>query len=642
MLERWVAALAPRVDGGRALADVRALSAHHRIQSTPGYDDAARELARRAEAAGLDVAVEHVAADGIATARGCVLPEGWACDAGTAWLHGAGGREPLSDFAAAPLSFVQRSAPAAGRWPLVAVRGGDAAAAYSGGDVRGRVVLTEGAAGPTHRLAVVERGAVGLACFGRRLLPPVRTREHDLDSLAYTSFWWAGDEPRGWGVVLSPRRGEELLARLAAGEPLEIEVRLVTRRFPARIPLVTAVIPGELDGEVLVTGHLCHPKPGANDNASGAAATLEAMRALAAAARASELGTPRRTIRALWMPEFTGTYAWLAGPGTRATRTLAALNLDMVGEDQRACGSVQLLERAPHFLAHFADDLLSECRTLASRWTHPGDPPAVDDSPYLGGSDHAVWTDPAAGVPCPMLIQWPDRFYHSSYDTPERCDPRSLAHAALSAAAYSGFLAFAGAAEASFLAGRIERSTVRSLRLALDAADPVRAVRAARLRGQRALGSLGRFAIGRSPAEGAGPAIERAVAGAAEAVEGACDAEIGPALARRAPAAPRAPEARVPKRQGEAMLVAMRTLQSAGVALGRGFLARWELMERDMPGGSTALDLAWFACDGARDVAEIAELVRDEGPAVDRDSLQPFFDLLAEAGMVVWLDRGRS
>ena len=49
---------------------------------------------------------------------------------------------------------------------------------------------------------------------------------------------------------------------------------------------------------------------------------------------------------------------------------------------------------------------------------------------YGGGSDHAVWLDPAVGVPASLIIQWPDRVYHSNYDTPECCDPRSLAHAA--------------------------------------------------------------------------------------------------------------------------------------------------------------------------------------------------------------------
>ena len=49
----------------------------------------------------------------------------------------------------------------------------------------------------------------------------------------------------------------------------------------------------------------------------------------------------------------------------------------------------------------------------------------IRESAYSGGSDHALWLDPGIGVPCPLLIQWPDRFYHSSLDGPGRCDPVS-------------------------------------------------------------------------------------------------------------------------------------------------------------------------------------------------------------------------
>ena len=48
---------------------------------------------------------------------------------------------------------------------------------------------------------------------------------------------------------------------------------------------------------------------------------------------------------------------------------------------------------------------------------------------FSGGSDHVILSDPSIGVPTPMLIQWPDRFYHTSADTPDRTDPGSLARA---------------------------------------------------------------------------------------------------------------------------------------------------------------------------------------------------------------------
>src|SRR5262249_31008784 len=152
-------------------------------------------------------------------------------------------------------------------------------------------------------------------------MPPVRTAAHDVDSLTYTSFWWLADRLRGWGVVVSPAKGAELRARLAASERLEVEADFACARYATEIPLITATVPGPLPGEILITGHLCHPQPGANDNASGAAAVLETARVLARLAGRGALPAARRTVRFLWMPEFTGTYAWLAGGRDRSTRT---------------------------------------------------------------------------------------------------------------------------------------------------------------------------------------------------------------------------------------------------------------------------------------------------------------------------------
>jgi hypothetical protein len=637
MHERWLEALRPLASGERALAAVREIARHHRIQASPGYDDAANGLVRVLESDGLDPVVEHAPGDGMTALAGCRMPEGWTCERAHAVLHSLGGATRIAEFPREPLSLIQRSAPASGRFPVVSIPDGTRAEDYAGSDVRGRVVLTEGAVQRVHRHAVIERGAAGLLAYGRRLLPPARTRDHDRDSLAYTSYWWGADEPRGWGFVVSPGQGDALAARLGAGESLELEVEIVSARGPRAIPIVSASLPGDWPGEVLLTGHLCHPKPGANDNASGAAAVLEAMRALAALAADGGLPSRRRTIRALWMPEFTGTYAWLGAEPARARRTLAAFNLDMVGEDQRECASVQLLERAPHFAGSFADELARIVRHASSPGVEPGGQGVrVAEVPYAGGSDHALWVDPAVGVPCPMLIQWPDRYYHSSLDTPDRCDPRSLAHAALAAATYAAALATAGPVEVEWLAGRIESAARREMRSALQSPAPARGVRAARLRAQRALASLGRFA---SEPPGPGPGASRLgeiVGAAAEAIEGAFDGEISPELAGAPPEPARAASPRVPVRRQRTLLAPMRSLQPGWTELDGAARDRLHALEQAMPGGSTTLDLAWFAADGERSVDEIAERLADEGTTVEAAALEGWFDAIAATGACAW------
>ena len=634
MDERSLARLRAQVSGARALAAVREIASHHRIQATQGYEDAAAWLDTALRAAGLALESERVPGDGRTRLLGCPMPEGWACERAVATLHAGAAVSYIADFEAAPLSLIQRSDPAQGRYRLVAVTGGGDARDYQGVDVRGRMVLVDGPVQRAHALAVLEYGAAGLLSDGRRLLPPTRTAQMDRDSLAYTSFWWQGDEPRGWGFVVSPALGAELRERLARGEALEIEVLIRTRRYEQAITLVTATLPGPLPGEVLITSHLCHPKPGANDNASGVAATLEAARALAAAARSGALPAARRSIRFLWMPEFTGTYAWLAGDSGRAARTVAALNLDMVGADQDAVGSTQQLECAPHFLGSFADPLLARLRHAA--WDPSRPPPRTAIVRYSGGSDHAAWIDPAAGVPCPLLIQWPDRFYHSDHDTPERCDPESLAHAARTAATYAAVLASADAATVRELLELCVRDAQRRMRAALAEPQPRLRTRAEVVRGQSALASIARLGFGLPREHPVRTAFEQGLASALDALESAHESEIAPALVREPPIAIPSGGLRRPQRRQPSLLIPIRTWQPGWREAGAAAQQAFQALEERLPTSMTTIDLAWFAADGERRIVDIALALRGEGWDVEIADLDALFDWTATLGASSW------
>jgi hypothetical protein len=639
--ERCLEAVRRETSGDRALADVRAIAGFHRIQATPGYDAAVAWLESALRAAGYAPERVTVPADGRTRCLGFPMPEGWRCRHARATLRGARGEEPVADFALAPLSIVQRSDSASGRWPLVAL---ESLEALAHSDVRGKVVLTANPVQRVHERAVVAHGAAGLVSDGRRLMPPVRTAEHDRDSLTYTSFWWLADRPRGWGVVVSPERGAELRARLAAGERLELQVDFDCERYTGEIPLVTTTLPGTLPGEILVTAHFCHPQPGANDNASGAAAVLETARVLASLAAAGDLAGSRRTVRFLWMPEFTGTYAWLAGDPERAARTVAAVNLDMVGEHQDDCGSTFLIEQAPHFLGSFADELLSRVRTAAQDWVKDFSGAGhyslarLAEVPYSGGSDHALWLDPAIGVPCPMLIQWPDRYYHTDLDTPERCDPASLALAVRAAATYAAVLAGAGGEETRWILDLVARGARRRMLAALDRPRPWQAARAEHERGQRALASVQRLAWGLVASHPVARTLERHLPTAADELEGFWDAEIQPALPG-APPPPNVSPGRVPVREIAALVTPIRALSAGWDALDEPRRARFLALESALPGGSTAVDLAWFACDGTRGVGEIAELIAREGHDVTAGQLEEWFELAAAQGLCRWRER---
>ena len=139
MFETLLEAVRRETDGERTLRDLTAIARFHRIQSTPGYDEAAAWLEGALRAAGLTPIRLEVPADGHSRALGFPMPEGWKCTSARALLHGGDGVRAIADFATEPLSIVQRSAPAQGRWPIVVV---DDPADLARRQVEGRVVLT--------------------------------------------------------------------------------------------------------------------------------------------------------------------------------------------------------------------------------------------------------------------------------------------------------------------------------------------------------------------------------------------------------------------------------------------------------------------------------------------------------------------
>lgn len=481
MLAAIIEVLKGAYSGQAAKEDVAAISRFHRIQASPGYRQAADYVFNELKKAGLQAEVERYPADYESRFYTSRSFQEW--DAKGATLHLVEPEDEaqlLADFRAQKLSLIQRSASFQGDVELVLLEDGLKEEDYEGVDVTGKVVLTRGAVGRVRQLAVERFGAVGILFDGMSKTPPVREPMDLPDDRQYTSFWWSGKEKACFGFVLSPRQGNmlrELHRRRAASGKGAIRLRAwVESSFHnGDIEVVTALIPGQSQETALLVSHLCHPQPSANDNASGAAANLEAARALRRLIDSGELPRPQRSIRFLWMPEMTGSYAYLARHEDEISSMIAGLNLDMVGEDQRQCGSVLLLERPPDAAASFAPDLvegareimLSDVKSYSGLGSYSTTHSATTG--FSGGSDHYIFSDPTVGVPMPMLIQWPDKFYHTSADTLDKVSPTSLAQSGIMAAAFAFFVASAGESETTWLAHEmLTRFRTRLARLVQD------------------------------------------------------------------------------------------------------------------------------------------------------------------------------
>jgi hypothetical protein len=213
-------------------------------------------------------------------------------------------------------------------------------------------------------------------------------------------------------------------------------------------------------------------KQGANDDASGCALTLEMGRTYIRLVKEGKLPAPKRTIRFIWVPEISGTIAWMAKHEDLKKNIVADLNFDMEGLRLTTSRSTWVLHRTPNSFPTFLNDLaqsvmewVAELNRERVRFRSTGygytlpivspngsmDPFLVTIDKHYGASDHVIYLQ--NGIPSVMFITWPDMWYHSSQDVPEKLDPTQFRRAAVVGTSCMSFLATAGDDDGLTMAG---------------------------------------------------------------------------------------------------------------------------------------------------------------------------------------------
>ncbi len=467
-------ALGREVSGNIAFSHVAEISRHHRIQVSPGIREAVGYAAEALRSYGLEVDVRRYPSDGKALAWSSPMFKEWSCSGAELKLVSPATESRfLARYSESKMSIIQRSLPTPKggvEAEVVVLNNGEEEKDYKGLDVSGRVVLTNGDVARVRELAVERHGAVGILYDGMWVREP-SLREGELDdALKYTSFWWYGGEKPCWGFVLSPRTGR-WLRRLAEklSEPVRVNAVVDSKLYPGEMEDCIATIPGKTKEMVIVVAHICHPQPSANDNASGSGAAMEAARALQRLVADGKLRKPKRSIVFTLVPEISGTYPFLSENEAKIPDMVAAINLDMVGENQNLCGGSLIMERTPEACPSYVNSLMesiydsvkAEAKNLGGSSSYALFKHAV--TPFSGGSDHYVYSDPSVGVACPMMIQWPDKFYHTSADTIDKVDPEMLRKVALITATYAYFIADAGPDDALWIASETASREKRAM-----------------------------------------------------------------------------------------------------------------------------------------------------------------------------------
>jgi hypothetical protein len=349
--------------------------------------------------------------------------------------------------------------------------------------VAGKIVVTEGSIGSVHRLACQQMGALGVVSIanGRPFFDPLQIPNSGV----------SGRDAAGaakFGFFIPPREAESLKQRLLAGDTITVHalVEVTTESYDLEDPV--AYIPGTdaNAGEVILSAHLFegYVKQGANDNMSGSAGILEVARTLHTLIESGRIPRPKRTIRFLWGPEFSGTGPWVTAHKDLMEQTLANINMDMVGEWLIKNKSYMTLVRTSYGNPHYVNDVMENYyrfvgegnrEQIANRSgfykiTHRIVAPSGSEEPFYysvdthyGASDHMVFNDWGVQVPGIMMIAWPDQWYHTSGDRPDKADPTQLKRVVIIGAAGAYTLATADDEMALKIAGETASNASRRL-----------------------------------------------------------------------------------------------------------------------------------------------------------------------------------
>jgi hypothetical protein len=427
------------LSGSVAKSYVAQICRFHRIQGSTMFHEAAEYVKNELQKLGLqDARIEQFPADGKTRYWTHVSPVGW--EVKSAELHLIEPEERLlctyEDCPQSLHTFSNATPPEGVTAELVDVGVGMKPKDYEGKDVKGKFILATGRARYVHEQAVYKYGAIGVLTDAPVEFANVREGIDIPDAHSYQGIWpTAEDLPKiKFGFSLSKRQGNALRAYLQAGKTVKLKAKIDAKLFPFHADVITTTIQGtqKPNEEIFLIAHLCHPKPSANDNASGSGLLLEIARTIKTLIDTGKIPRPARTIRFIWVPETLGSVAYISAHPDLSTRLVAGINLDMVGQNQELCHSSLSLDRTPDSCPSYLNDLIySLIEQTVEEFDYPtrfgsGSTFRCRSQAFSGGSDHAEFTEPTTGVPCVMLIQWPDLYYHTSQDTLDKVSEESL------------------------------------------------------------------------------------------------------------------------------------------------------------------------------------------------------------------------
>ena len=451
----------------RVLNHIDILSRIHRVVVTTGYEKACDYVESKLREFGLDVErVRFEARDGLEF-LGYKSIQKWIIRSARLEIVYPSekklsefGLDPiLADFGVEPISIVQRSAPTPREGiecEIIPVENCYDPNSYDD-RVRGNIVLIRGEADKARAIAAEMFGAVGIIT-DKTESASISDDPEMQNARVYQSFWWFGGEKKIFGFVITPRQGKALRRLLK-------ETRVIVRAYVDSefvddyFSVVTGFIDGKSDEEIWVVSHIDHPMPGAEDNASGVSVSLEIARVLEKLISDGKIPRFERRIRFIYPAEFMGTAAYVAYryEDIKAGKIIGAVNLDMVGSDEKYGASLLIIEppyESGSYIAPLMRWLMNYLISTDEKFAGAEDVPMFrwGISKFSAGSDYYILSDPIVGISTIGINRWPYRYYHTSKDTPDKIGVDSVMRVGILVSVFLSILATVNHESADWLA----------------------------------------------------------------------------------------------------------------------------------------------------------------------------------------------
>ena len=474
--------LEQELSGEGALESATHITQFYRSPGASGYHRATDFVADLLRDSELDeVWVERYPLDGETKFRNVTMPLAWEPISAELRVGSPTGKLLVSyEDAPSCLPWWAPSTPEGGTTlELVDVGTGERIEDYKRQDVRGKAVLIRGTTRPTgfaHAANLaMEHGAAGIITdYLLYQTAPFRTRESLPDPVQLLRM--PSNRPSAWAIVVNYHAAEQL-ASLTRQGTVSVWADIQAKTFEGEAQNLLADIAGtDEDGQIIqfVAHSTAGTKPGANC-ASGPALMAEMGRVISSLISSGRIPRPKRTIRFLINVEGHGTKNYIQNHREEVERTITAIALDSVGHDQEKCKSALLFYHSPDSVPTFINDYfvsLMESTPKETRWVFS----EGDRIPFVNFTDllYTPWSDnhyyPAFGVPSPLLMSWPDLYFHTDHLTADNLDPMVFRRCGITTALAALELAYAGPSEVQSIMRDVgNRSQFRLGRIALEA-----------------------------------------------------------------------------------------------------------------------------------------------------------------------------